>query len=838
MSERIPFGLWLKQRRKKLGLSQKDLAGAAHCSVVNITKIESGERKPSKQIAVLLAQYFDVAPNERAAFVEFARIDWSEVQASPLAVPSGDAPWRYLHALRTLEHLQRRPNNLPAQRTSFVGREEAVSEITATLRQPLTRLVTIAGPPGIGKTRLSLQVVVEMLEEFRDGAQFVPLASISDAQMAASAIAQTLKVRESGELSPLENLKDYLRNRHTLLVLDNFEHIMEAAPVVSELLSTGAGLKVLITSREPLNIYGEHVAQVNPLSLPAADGKHNPEQLVGYGAIRLFSDRAMAVKPNFTLDNDNARTIVEICRRLDSLPLAIELAAARINYLSPAALLNRLEDRLETLVGGPHDLPARQQTIRAAIDWSYDLLMPDDQALFRQIAVFSGSWTLEATQAVIAEGTGLKNSIAVRLDSLLAKNLLSHAGARDGEPRLTMLETIRAYAWEKLAESRDGNIQQRHAEYYLSLAEAASPQLNGAEQSDCLARLELEHENLSRALNYAADQGDVETVLRMGLALWRFWELRGYPREGLRWLLRGLNANADVPIALLGSAYNAAGILAWKIGDYPLAHKMHEQGLVLRRQVGDKLRVSGSLNNLGLVSHDLGEYEQARALFEESLLMCRDLDDKADIASTLNNLAITTLAQGDSISARALNEESLALWREMDDAYGIGLSLNNLGEAARFEQDYATAQTLYEQTLDIYRELGYEQGVASVLHNLGHVAHHRQELERATSLLKESLSLRREEGEKRNIVECLAALAGVALSQGELQRSVRLLAAADAILETVGAPLFPVDQAEYDRTLSAARQQLRETEWKTAWLEGRAMAVEQATIYALAAGAS
>ena len=836
MNERVSFGLWLKQRRKKLGLSQKELARVAHCSVVNITKIEAGERKPSKQIAWLLAQYFDVAPDERAAFVEFARIDWSEVQASTHAVASGDAPWRYLHALRTLEHLQRRPNNLPAQMTSFVGRDEAVSEITATLRQPLTRLVTIAGPPGIGKTRLSLQVVVEMLEEFRDGAHFVPLASISDAHMVAYAIAQTLKVRESGDLSTLENLKDYLRHRHTLLVLDNFEHILDAAPVVSELLSTAAGLKVIVTSREPLHIYGEHVAQVDPLALPAPDGEYSPEQLVRYGAIRLFSDRAMAVKPSFTLDNDNARTIIEICRHLDSLPLAIELAAARINNLPPDALLDRLGDRLETLVGGPHDLPVRQQTIRAAIDWSYDLLTPEEQTLFRQISVFAGSWTLAATQAVIADGTKLKTSVASRLDSLLAKNLLSHESAPAGEPRFAMLETIRAYAWEKLAESRDGNMQQRHAAYYLSVAEAASTQLTGAEQSDCLTRLELEHENFSRALNYATDQGDVETVLRMGLALWRFWELRGYPREGLRWLLRGLNAQADLPIVLLGSAYNAAGILAWKIGDYALAHNMHEQGLVLRRQVGDKLRVSGSLNNLGLVSHDLGEYEQARALFEESLQMCRELDDKADIASTLNNLAISTLAQGDPTSARALNEESLALWREMDDDYGIALSLNNLGEAARFDQDYATAQTLYEQTLNIYRELGYEQGMASVLHNLGHVARHQQELERATSLFRESLSLGRKLGEKRSIVECLAALAGVALSQGELRRSARLLAAANTILETVGAPLYAVDQVEYDRTLSAVRQQLRETEWDTAWAEGRAMTVEQAIIYALAEG--
>ncbi|HKP53852.1 MAG TPA: tetratricopeptide repeat protein [Chloroflexia bacterium] len=858
MKERAFFGSWLKGRRKELGLSQKDLARAADCSVVSITKIEAGERKPSRQIAELLAQHFGISLEERPAFVEFARVEWPASQAEMLSGANISAPWRSLHTLRILQRLQRRPNNLPAQRTSFVGRDKVVASIASIVRRADARLVSIIGPPGIGKTRLSLRVALEVLEDFRDGAYFVPLAATSDAGMLASTIGQTLKVRESGDRLALDNLKEYLRNRHILLVLDNFEHLIDAAPVVADLLTSAAGLKIIISSREALRVYGEHVVQVPPLEVPSSKFQvQNEEGLPGtlnlergtlekYEAIHLFNDRAVAVKHDFAITGDNAGTIAEICRRLDGLPLAIELAAAHANTLSPDAILEKLDNRLQLLTKGPHDLPPRQQTLRAAVDWSYNLLDAEEQQLFRQLSVFSGRWTLASAEAIVAgesPSRGGKQSVASLtkgVESLLSKNLLRQDGSTANESWFSMLETIREYAWEKLLESGEGDIQQRHSDYYLALAQEAYEKLNGADQGAWLERLELEHDNLLGALSYSMGRGDIETVLWFGIGLWRFWELRGHPREGLRWLLAGLNAEerAGVPLPILGNAYNSAGNLAWSMGDFALARKMHEQGLAARREVGDKLRIGSSLNNLGLVAQDLGEYEHARALYEESLEICRELDDKADIASTLNNLAIVCLAQGDAASARAMNEESLGLWRELEDAYGMALSLHNLGEAARLERDYTTAPPLYEQSLELYRELGFHQGEANVLNNMGHVAHNLQDLERATALFREGLLLRREMGDKRAIAESLAAFAGVALSQGQPERSVRLLGAADALLEMAGAPLFSLDAIEYDRTLSASKHQLTEKEWKTAWEEGRGMTVEQAVAYALKERAS
>jgi predicted ATPase/transcriptional regulator with XRE-family HTH domain len=834
MAQRTLFGLWLKRRRKELGLSQKDLARAADCSIVTIAKIEAGERKPSRQIAELLAQFFGIETGDRAAFVEFARAGWIYDQARLLTEAGDKAPWRTLHTLRTLEHLQRRPNNLPAQRTSFVGREEVVAAVCSTLRVKAARLASITGPPGIGKTRLSLRVATELLEEYRDGVFFVPLASAPNGDLVASTIEQALKVRESTDRPASEGLKQYLHGRHMLLILDNFEHVMAAAPLVSELLVAAAGLTIIVTSREPLHVYGEHVVQVPPLTLPGVRVAPSLEQAARYEAIRLFTDRAVAVKRDFAITGENARTVTEICRRIDSLPLAIELAAARVNVLSLSTILQRLDDRLQLLAHGPHDLPPRQQTIRAAIDWSYNLLIPGEQRLFRQLSVFPGKWKVETAQAVLE---GDEASIAHGVESLLSKNLLRQEGGATGEQWFSMLETIRAYASEKLLESGEGQMRQMHAAYYLSLSEEASPQLNGAEQSAWLQRLEMEHDNLLGALSYSTEREDTETVLRMGIALWRFWDLRGHPREGLRWLLEGLAAatasNANVPVSLLGNAFNSAGNLAWTTGDYALARRMHEHGLALRRQLGDKLRIASSLNNLGLVAQDVGDYEQARALYEESLQICRELDDKADIASTLNNLGITILALGDHDMAASLGEESLSLWQELEDAFGIALSFNNLGEVARSRQDFVAAGPLYEQALTLYRELGYRQGVAYALNNLGLVAYHRQEIERAASLFREGLSILGEEGDMRAIVESLFAIAGVALSQGEARRAVRLLGSAAAALEASGVPLYPLDHREYDRILSASRLQLKGQAWQVAWDEGQAMPVEHAIAYAL-----
>src|SRR5215208_2755382 len=479
-----------------------------------------------------------------------------------------------------LNTLEARRNNLPAQPTALVGRERELEEVLALVRNPAVRLLTLTGPGGTGKTRLGLQAAAELTDEFEDGVFFVALAAISDPVLVAPMIARTLGLTESGNQPPEDLLKGYLRHRQVLLLLDNFEQVLGAGSLLDTLLSAASGLKVLATSRTPLRLYGEHEFPVPPLSLPDPESLPPVELLTRYEAVRLFVERAMALRPDFSLTEENAPAVVEICARLDGLPLAIELAAARTKLLPPQALLSRLGNRLKLLTGGARNPPERQRTLRNAIEWSHDMLDEGEKTLFARLAVFSGGSTLEAIEVVCDAEGDLPVDALEGVSSLLDKSLLGREEASDEQSRFVMLETIHEYAREKLRESGEAEeLGRAHAQYYLALAEEA--ELVGPEQAWWLERLEAEHDNLRAALNRSLEAGDSGTALRIGGAVWRFWYVRGHFSEGRRWLASGLSGGEMAPVGVRARALLGLGELALWQGDYTRAAEDLEASLTL-----------------------------------------------------------------------------------------------------------------------------------------------------------------------------------------------------------------------------------------------------------------
>ncbi len=772
-----------------------------------------------------------------------------------------------------LKTLDARPNNLPVQPTPLIGREKQIAAIRRLLEGG-ARLVTLTGPGGTGKTRLGLQVAAELGNGFEDGVYFVNLAPLSDSNLVASAIAQTLGVRESGGQSVAESLKEYVRGKRLLLLLDSFEQLIAAAPLVADLLAVSLSLQVLVTSRERLHLRGEHEFPVPPLALPDPNRLPPVEQLPQYAAVELFLQCALAVKPGFAITNQNAPAVAEICVRLDGLPLAIELAAARCKLLSPQAIRARLGRRLTLLTSGARDLPARHQTLRDAMAWSHDLLDEKDKVLFRRLSVFASSFELPAVEPVCYT-PDLEGDVLDRLASLVDKSLLRKVEETDAEPRFAMLETIREYASEQLEQSGEREtLRRKQAQYYLALTERAEPQLKGADQTVWLERLEQELGNIRTVLQWAEQTGEVETGLRIAAALNRFWHVRGYLSEGRDWLEKyvALTASAGADLAAVrANALGGLGMLVLYQCDYAQARSLHQQALALRRELGDKPGIAACLNNLGFVVQRQCEYELAAAFYEESLGLKRELGDKRGAASSLNNLGYVARLQGNYEQAIAYLEESLALFREVGSTPDLALPLTNLGVVARYKGDYARAARLYQESLALKREQGDKGSIAVLLNNLGEVSALQGDYQRATELLEESLSvsrelgdrwltaqtlhtlggvaesqgdvgraaalyaksltLRRELRDKEGITDCLQALGSVACARNQAERAARLLGAAEALRETIGAPWTPDDRAQHDRNVVALRVRL--ATFAEEWARGRAMTMEQAVAYAL-----
>src|SRR6202521_1035247 len=724
------------------------------------------------------------------------------------------------------------PTNLPVPRTGFVGREKEVAAAKELLLRQDVRLVTVTGPGGIGKTRLAVQVANGLVEHFPGGTHFVSLSSISDPGLIASVIVQTLGIREAGGQSPLEILKENLqdsRRAPMLLLLDNFEHLIQAAPTMAELLAMGPNLKIMVTSRAALHVYGEHEFPVPPLALP--DSRTMPPlELLQYPAVALFVQRAVAVKPDFEVNRENASAITEICSRLDGLPLAIELAAARVKVLSPSSMRTRLAARLQLLTGGARDLPQRQQTLRAAMDWSYDLLSAAEQKLFRRLSAFVGGCNLEGVEAVCDTKRDLDLDLLDGMASMVDKSLVQQIEQGKGESRFVMLETIREYALEKLAASGEEALTKRaHAAYCLVLAEEEATEQSGEEGAEWLERFASEHDNFRASLEWLTETGDAEWGLRLGTALFRFWEIREYLAEGRDRLGRLLKlAGAAAPTNARARALFAAGVLAGEQGDYASADTLISESQDIERQLGDKTGVDVSLNALAVFARGRGDIVVAHALFEESLVLWRELGDQKAVARSLSNLANVVKLQGDYDRARSLYGECLSIFRGLGDRTGVAWSLNYQGDVARDQGDSAAARTLYENGLAIFRELGDRWGIAGTLADLGSLAREQRNYPGAHFLYRESIKIFQELEHKRGIARLLECFACSAAAQLQAERSLRLAGAAAALRQNIGAPLTPAEQVKLEASLDAARRAMTNTAGATAWLEGWAMPVEKA----------
>ncbi len=762
-----------------------------------------------------------------------------------------------------LKSLDRQPHNLPLQPTPLIGREADLRDLRRQLEGG-TRLLTLVGPGGAGKTRLALEAAAELVDGLADGAWFVALAPINEPALVASTIARALGLRETAGQSMAEGVTDYLRARQALIVLDNVEQVIDAAPLVADLLASCPRLQIVATSRMPLRIAGEHEWAVAPLRLPPAS-ETSPAALLESEAVRLFVERAQAVKPGFGLDAANAIAVAEICRRLDGLPLAVELAAARVKLLPPEAILRRLDNRLALLTGGGRDRPERQQTLRGAIAWSHDLLTPEEQALFARLGVFAGGWSLDAADAVAGAADALTLDVFDGMASLFDKNLVRHDDAvkNDDEPRFAMLQTIQEFARERLLACPDAAaVQDGHADYFVGLALAAEPALAGPDDASRLDELERERDNLRAALQWRCRQRDAAGALRLASALWRFWWLRGHVTEGRAQLAAALALDAPPEAAAIrAAALDGAGVLAEIQGDLDAAAALHDEALTLFRQVGDAIGIAHALGNLGVVAHHRGDTERAIALLEESLALARETADAATLATALTDFGWAVYRRGDHARAESLHRESLTLRRQIGNASAIARSLHNLGALAFDRGDYANAQSLFEESLALYEQdddrwgragainsLGevarlsgdldgaisrYEQSQAlfaaigdarsqaAVSLNLGLATRARDETARALTAFREALARYDGFGDNAGSAAALAGLGGLARERNDWTRAAGFLAAAASLAGSDDLLAAGVEAPDFAGDVAAVRAALGPDAFALAWDAGR-----------------
>jgi predicted ATPase/transcriptional regulator with XRE-family HTH domain len=790
-----PFGGLLRTLRLAADLTQEDLAERAGVSARLVSDLERGViRRPRRDTVRMLADGLGLDAGDRATFAAAARgrvVDTSQPAADP---PAGDPPWPPWPPL-------------PAPPTAIVGRAEEVAAVAVLLTRPDVRLVTLTGPGGVGKTRLALETAGGAAASFPGGVGFVDLSPRDDPAQVLPAVAEALAIRPGPGEARRDGLVAALRERRALLVLDNLERLVAAAGDLAGLLTECPALTVLATSRTPLRVRAEWDFAVDPLPLPDLRALPTPERLAEEPAVALFVARARAASRRFVLTADNAGAVAEIVTRLDGLPLAIELAAARSATLPPAALRDRLGRRLPLLVGGPRDLPPRQQAMRATIGWSCDLLADDGRFLFRRLAVFNGGCTLDAAAAVAGDdGPGaaatttapgapdVPPDVLVGIAALRDHGLLREAEGPGGEARFGMLETIREFGLECLAEAgEEAAIRRRHLAWCVALAERAEPELVGADQPRWVRRLEAEHPNLRAALDWAIGQADAEAALRLVGALYRFWATLGLYHEGRRWFERALALEAGAAPGVRGHALLGAGVMDYFLGDYP----------------------------------------RADARWRESLATFRALDDTRGVAYSYGNLGLAADADGDYPRATANYEQALARFRQLDDRTYTGYMLHNLGLIAHFEGALDRAEALFGESLAISRELGHERSVAMALGNLGAVVLDRGDPAGALALHREALTTGRGLGDRPWLAKGLESFAQ-ALAASDPVRAARLFGAVEAVRRETGAAVSPNDRAVNDRYVAAARTGLGERAWTAAYADGQAMALEEAVAFALA----
>lgn len=806
MATEESFGQWLRRLRRVNDLTQALLAQQINCSVVTIRKIEADERRPSREMAERLAACLRIPVEERAAFVAFAR-------------STHHAPLPPRHPISHLDFakstLPRPGDTLPVPPTSLIGREHEVTAARNSLLNEKVRLLTLIGPPGIGKTRLGAEVAARLQDAFADGIYTVMLGPLSNREMVIKAIAQALGVKETEGTTLRTLVANYLYDKSILLVLDNFEHVLSATPDLATLLSACRQLKLLVTSRAALHLQGEWQFPVPPLMLPDLNQLPPLESLLQYTAVALFVERAQAIDPKFVLTQENASSVVSICAHVDGLPLAIELAAAWSRLFSPQDFVTYLKTQTSLLLDSPCDLPARHKTLRAALDWSYDLLTDGERRLLLHVAVFVDGGTLAAIETVYSSTDTAQSAGAVLqqhrhfpdlMVSLIDKSLVLRRGETDGQVRVTMLETIRNYVLEQLEKHPEAEcIRKRHAGYYLTVAEAAESQLRGAQQLVWLQRLEKEHNNLRAALEWALTRQQTEIALRLCAALWRFWEIRGHVSEGRKWLdttleqsrLRLQNAgdNFELDRAAYAKVLNGAGKLAVNRGESALAQTLCEESLAIWRALEDEHGLVRTLHTLGIIARYEVKYGQATELFSSCLDISRRLGDRVGTYLALYNLAELALAQGDYGQVVTLHEESLALKRAQGDMLSVATSLSSLAQWAEIQGDYVRATTLY----------------------------------------KESLLLCWQQGDPWGMAQSLRGLAAVAAVTWQPARAARLFGAVERLLKVLGASLSPsfYTRTAYERDIAVTHGQLGSALFSELWAEGAALPFDQVLTYAL-----